>query len=332
MNESKATLEQIAQRTGVSKITVSRALKGQSGVGDELRKKILQAASEVGYNSNRLRDSPRTLRMAFVTPKRFFLATDSFYHSIYYHLNALCHEAFVDLSVFVVEREEELRGALPARLEGVDALFLGGELARPFLDAVRKLGKPTVTIDYDDIDYPGDCVIIDNFRMGAQATEYLIKRGYTKLGFVGTRRHSSNIADRIMGYRKILDRDNLPFEDRWLVDNYDPVSDTYVMKVDLPEPLPEAFVCHCDRAAFYFMESLKSRGILVPDQVAVISFDNTELAGATNPALTSVDISKKDFADTAFRLVQERLDQPSRPAQRIYLNTSIIERASAPQR
>lgn len=332
MSEQKATLDQIAARTGVTKITVSRALKGQSGVGEGLRKKIIQVAAELGYEYGRLRESPRTLRMAFVTPKRFFLSTDSFYHAIYYHLNALCHGARIDLSVFVIEREDEVAGRLPDRIDSADGLFLGGELGRPFLQALRGLAIPSVTIDYDDIEFPSDCVIIDNFRMGALAAEYLVKKGYGTIGFVGTSGHSSNIADRILGYRKVLERQGLPFHETWVVDNYDRASDNYVVQITLPDPLPEAFLCHCDRAAFYFIESLRSRGVAVPAQVAVVSFDNTELAAGTNPPLTSVEISKKDFAEAAFRLVLDRLDNPGRPVQRVYLDTAVVERDSVPDR
>lgn len=332
MSEPRATLDQIAARTGVSKITVSRALKGQSGVGEDLRRKILHAAAEAGYEFNRLRDTARTLRMAFITPKRFFLATDSFYHAIYYHLNGICHEAKVDLSVFVIEKDAEVAGELPPRLENSDALFLGGELARPFLRAVEGLGLPSVSIDYDDINHGGDCVIIDNFRMGAQATEYLVTKGYRRIGFVGASSHSSNIADRILGYKKILDREGLPFQAEWIIDNYDRAADNYVMKVTLPDPLPEAFLCHCDRAAFYFIESLRSQGIDVPRRVGVVSFDNTDLASSTVPALTSVEISKKEFAETAFRLINDRLETPGRSIQRVYLSTDVIERDSAPTR
>jgi LacI family transcriptional regulator len=327
----KITLEQIAQRLGTSKITVSRALKGQAGVSDGLRQQIFQTATDMGYEQQHLRTAKRKRRIVFLTPKRFYLVTDSFYHVIYYHLNILCSERNIEFSPFILEKENELQGILPDSINDCDDIIIGGEVAQAVIDSVAATAKPYVVVDYDPMDSRSDCVIIDNYRIGKILTEYLVRRGYKTVGFVGALSQSSNIADRILGYRKILYSRNLPVRSEWQIDNYDRETDNYLIDIPLPAHMPEAFICHCDRAAYYFMEKLKSSGISVPDQIALISIDNTELASSTSPALTSMDIDKHSFAEETLRLLDEREHGRTTP-KRVYLETRLIERDSVPER
>lgn len=334
MAESRTTLQEIADELGISKVTVSRALKGQSGVSDELRTKIEERSREMGYLKEKLRAESRARRLAFVTPTRYFLATDNFYQTIYMHLNGLCHDVGHDLSVFVVQPEDERRARLPPRLRGgeIDGTFLGGEMAAPFVAALVALGLPLVSIDYGEVPDGVDSVVVDNFRIGEAAARFLLERGYRRIGFVGGRGYSSNVADRYYGYRKVLDQAGLAPSDEWLVDNSDPRTGHYTLDFPLPDPLPEAFVCHCDRAAYYLIQRLRNAGRSVPGDVAVLSIDNTDLAASCEPRLTSFDIDKRQFAENAFRLLDDRLSGRSGPARRIYLDSAVVERDSAPGR
>lgn len=325
--KQKATLDQIAKQLGTSKITVSRALKGQSGVSDSLRQQIWQVASNLGYEHQRLKSNGKKMQVAFLTPKRFYLATDSFYHVIYYHLHTLCNEQNIILSLYILEKDDEELGNLPEGIENSDGIIVGGEVSKKILQAISVTAKPYVVLDYDPLDNHSDCIIVDNFRVGVVLTEYLFQRGYDRIGFVGSYALSSNVADRIMGYRKVLQTKNLPIQEDWIVDNYDKSTDNYILNSKLPDNMPDAFICQCDRAAYYFMEQLKSKGILVPDQIAIVSIDNTDLAASTIPALTSMNIDKQLFAKEALKLLIEQR-QGRTKVKRKYLNAELIERDS----
>jgi len=332
MATTRITLQEIADELGVSKVTVSRALKGQSGVGENLRRRVLKASQRLGYIKEKLRNEVRTRRLVFVTPRRYFLATDNFYQTIYSHINNRCHESAIDLSVFIVSPEDERDAKLPSRLGEieVDGLFLGGEMARAFIDALAVLGPPLVSIDFGELPKGLDCVVADNFRLGEAAASYLVSRGYSRIGFVGGRDYSSNVADRYYGYKKVIDQSGLAWREDWILDNADRRTGHYTLDYPLPDELPEAFICHCDMAAYYLIQRLRKEGCAIPRDVAVMSFDNTELAAACEPALTSVDISKSEFAAIAYRLLDERISGYSGPERRIYLDSAIVERDSVP--
>jgi LacI family transcriptional regulator len=325
--KKRITIEQIAKKVGTSKITVSRALKGQDGVGIELRKKIIQVASDLGYEKNRLHTTGQK-QVAFLVPKRFFLLTDSFYHVIFYYLNTLCNDDS-KISLFILEKDKEDKGLLPIVEEDFDGIIVGGEVSPKIIDAINQKSIPYVVIDNDSLDNFSDCVYIDNFRIGIELTDYLVKRGYKKIGFVGSCFQTSNITDRFLGYQKIQYYYHLPMKNSWIIDNYNDKTDSYLMDISLPEDLPEDFICQCDRAAYYFMESLKSQGIDVPNQVALVSIDNTELASSTEPKLTCVNIDKSLFAAEALRLLNERIEGRCERS-RVCLDSKLIERDSAP--
>ena len=326
--EKRTTIEQIAKKVGTSKITVSRALKGQEGVGIDLRNHIIKTASDLGYEKKRLHSSGQK-QIAFLIPKRFFLSTDSFYHVIYYYLNTLCAESDSKLALFILEREKEDKGILPIEADNYDGIIVGGEVCPTIIDTINKKNTPYVIIENNSLDNVSDCIFMNNFRIGIELTDYLVKRGYKKIGFVGSYFQTSNITDRFLGYKKIQYYYQLPMDDSWIIDNYNNRTNSYIMDISLPEDLPEAFICQCDRAAYYFMESLRSHGIKVPDQVALVSIDNTELASSTEPPLTSVNIDKSLFASEALRLLNERIDGRT-ITERVCLDSKLIERNSAP--
>lgn len=92
--------------------------------------------------------------------------------------------------------------------------------------------------------------------------------------------------------------------------------------------VPDAFVCHCDMAAYFLIQRLTMRGIKVPEDVSIISFDNTLLSESCTPALTSVNISTREIAEKSFQLLVERINNPHMSTQRIYTASTIIERDS----
>ncbi|MDR2617336.1 MAG: LacI family DNA-binding transcriptional regulator [Treponema sp.] len=332
MANNTITLAQIAERLGVSKITVSRALKGQPGVSDSLRKEARRLASELGYQYERLRSSQDEKgRFIFLVPKHFYLALDVFYHEIYYYLYSLCQAKGMELSVRILEKDAEERGILPEDAASAEGIFIGGEAAEPVLHGIAALRVPCVGIDFNITSGLFSCVCIDNFMIGVIAAEYLYKQGYRKIGFIGSHERTSSASDRIHGLMRVIGQKKLYFRDDWLFDNYDEQTGRYTINVPLPPEMPEAYIGYNDNTAYYFMEFLKSAGYRVPEDAAVIGIDNTSLAASCHPPMTSIEINRYRFAEEALRLMTEQLEGKN-AVQRVYLNPAIVERDSTPVR
>ncbi len=330
MRENKVTLQTIANQLGISKVTVFKALNNQPGVSVALQQKIVELAAHVGY----LRTYEKTERgpsnFAFLTPRRFFSEQEMFYTNIYYQINKRCMADANPLGLFIMESAEEKTGILPAKLNtgSYNGIFIGGEMSESFLQSLAKLQVPLVLIDYFTSIIRADMILIDNYISSYLITQYLIERGHKRIGFVGRKTDTHNIADRYFGYRKALLFAGLEFREDWNVVNYDPNNHLYTLDFAMPSDMPTAFVCHCDNAAYFMIQKLNMMGLSVPDEVSLVAFDNTALAKITRPALTTIENSREALANRAYDTMLKRLAHRDAHAYRVMLNSTIIERDS----
>lgn len=327
--EKKVTLQQIADQLGTSKVTVSRALNHKPGMSDALRKSILECAKANGLLVKT--DSPITAEaFAFLVPQRFFLEFDRFYTVIYFHLNHICQAQDITLTSIVISQEEEEKGQLPAQVlgNGYDGIFFAGECSTALLQAVTELNVPMVFIDFNRQGTNGGHILADNYCLSYDLTRYLIKRGHRRIGFVGDYLSNQNICDRYMGYLKALLFYGLVHDPEADIVNNDKNTGLYTMDFAMPREMPTAFVCACDMAAFYLYEKLKMMGLRIPEDVSVVSFDNTEICENMMPRLTSMEINKKDFAALAFRQMNNQLNGSLVSNERLFVASQLFERDS----
>lgn len=326
----KVTMQKIADKIGVTKVSVSKAINNQQGISDNLREQILAIAKQMGYTKLKNEEEKKNYSFAVVSPKRFFLEDETFYTTIYYYLNKRCMEKNYTVSCFVINDKEEISGLIPSQLltSNFDGIFIAGEFKRDYLKKIESLNGTKIAIDFYMLGITMDSVVIDNYDTGLEVTSYLIQRGHKKIGFVGNIKHTSSICDRYFGYSKAMKINNIPINEEWHISNNDTHTGVYTLDFQLPEDMPTAFVCHCDKAAFTLMQKLELCGIKVPDDVSVISFDNTSICDLVTPKLTSVDIDRKQIAIYSLEQMIYRLNHPHSLPKKIYLGSKLIERES----
>lgn len=324
----RVTMQDIADRLGVTKVTVSKAINNQPGVSSALRESILRAAREMSYAKSAPAET--RYRLAFVCPKRFFLEDDTFYTTIYYYINKRCSERGHSLSCFVINSADEISLRLPEPMctSYFDGLLIAGEFRRDYLELLRALPGTQVAVDFYLPELPIDCVVTDNFFLGQLVTEYLVRHGHRQIGFVGDIMATSSIGDRYFGYVKVLTQNGLPVREQWRIVNNDALTGQYTQSCRLPEALPTAFVCHCDKAAFTLARQLETMGVSVPGEVSIISFDNTNLCELMRPHLTSVHFDRREIAKRSIQALFTRIESPDAPVGIQYLQGTLIERDS----
>lgn len=328
--KEKPSLQTIADRLGVSKVTISRALRHEDGVSDELRNEIIRVATEIGYKMDALRLRNTTTQIAFILPMRYFLETDHFYKEIFFYFDRLCAGNRSSTILCLVDQDMERDGVLPQGLNNADirGIIVGGELAPGYFDTLAALGLPTVVVDYYTSRKELAHVVVNNYELGYTAGSYLLAKGHRDIGFVGGYHISSNVADRIFGVRKALQQEGSDIPPHWVIENNEPQTGLYSLNFTLPEKLPTAFICHCDLAAYYLVKKLQSLGKRVPEDVSVVSFDDTETAVRTVPPLTSIRIDRELFARHAMAELTHYLKNHAWRSHRTYLDAHIVERSS----
>jgi len=324
---AKVTLERIATEIGVSKVAVYKALNDKKGVSEDLRVRIKQCGETLGYVKKPSLMEAKNKKFIFFIGQDFFLTpSEQYYSTIFYFLSSECNKSSSMLQIAFLEPEKTLE-----RMEAVIAsfrpngIFIAGQVDEAIMRRMEHVGFSVVYIDYYSPLHPGNYVIVDNFHLSYTLTKYLIGKGHRRIGFVGDITKTSAIADRYYGYRKALNEENIESSDDWHVNvNIERNADIPHLAFAI---LPTAFICHCDAAAQWMYTALALKGLRIPEDVSVVSFDNTALCDSLMPKLTSAGPQKDYYAKKAFATMLESLSNPNRTIL-LPIKTNLVERAS----
>lgn len=310
--KKKVKLEDIAEKLDVSIVTVSNALKGKKGVSSEMREKILAAAEKMGYQSTlREKKDHNSYIIGVAVAEKYVKEFPSFYMDIYQRIagEAVKKGHLTVLEVVTAEKESMERPFEPFLEKKTAGLILIGELKKEYIRALRRnYDIPIICVDYYDVYEDIDYIVTDGFGGMARMTEFLLEQGYRDLMFVGTPTATKNITDRYLGYCKALEKAGIEDAQERVLPDRDFVNGDYRIDFELPERLPEAFVCNCDKTAGILIEKLSGFGICVPEDVSVVGFDdyNAQLPGDLK--LTTYENDEKAIAQISMNMMLRRIE------------------------
>ncbi len=318
----------IAERLGISTVSVSKALNGDKGVSEETRQRVLRTAADMGYQGplRHRREPDRQYVIGILIPSRYLDTTETFYLHLYQHV---LKQATVMNSVLLMETLEDAqaeRGDLPRLMADgrTDGLILLGN--PPFDYAARMRGKWTKPVIYMDFSAPGadrDAVLSNNLYGAAALTEYLAAKGHRRIGFLGTLNVTDSINDRYLGYCRGIMRNHLPFRTDWCLDDRNRNTGEFC-EICLPEDMPTAFVCNCDGAANRLIEKLKESGLRVPEDISIVGFDDYLPSGAVVP-VTTWTVDADEMARLTVRTLISRMKhEPGYPTQQIVSGHLVV--------
>lgn len=332
--KEKINMGKIAEMFGVSIVTVSKALNDKDGVSDELREKIKEAAEKLGYRPNHAAKSLKTQKVynvGILIANRYVDSQEAYYFSV-------CGEMIKKLIglgysgiMEILMKEDEESGKLPHmyREQKVDGMIVLGQLEEPYLKALEKIDLPMIYVDFY-VNYSNiDTIITDNFFSSYQLTVSLIEQGHRKIGFVGNIYSTSSIQDRFLGYYKALLEYQIPLNESMIVSDRDGLGKLIDLK--LPKEIPTAFVANCDQVAYKLINTLKQHGYQIPEDISVVSFDNSLYSTIAQPMITTIDNNVLEMVDTATKIMIKKINNPSRTYGRVLIKGKLIKRESSRQ-
>lgn len=308
----------IANKLGVSVVTISNALAGREGVSDEMRKKICETAESMGYKpSNTKVGKKRSYiknygkNVGILTSERFVGARGTFYWELTASISDKLSRLNISTVYECVKHESEEKGILPnmAYENRVDAIIVIGQVHRSYIDCLSKLTIPLLFVDFYDSRYNIDSVNSDSFNGGYMITDHLVEMGHRKIGFFGTMNATSSINDRFLGYLKCLIENGLEYRKEWTLGDRDDNGSLYT-KIDFPDDMPTAFVCNCDETAFRVISALKSKGVRVPEDISVVGYDNYTVSSICIPTITTVEVDIEKMAQMSVEMISRKLTDP----------------------
>lgn len=300
-------LSDIAERVGVSTVTVSKALSGQKGVSEEVRKKIRSIAEELGYqqpSAARKSQNHRNFNIGILISERFLVKYESFYWQMYQAVatRATAEECFTMLEV--IGKAEEENGRMPKLVQErkVDGIIVIGKMMDAYLQHLNtEAGIPVIYLDYYNGREASDSVISNSYYGTYELTYYLYRMGHRKIAYVGTLLATESITDRYFGYQKALLELGLEQKKEWVLDDRHIETgeiDTVNM-LQIPKDMPTAFVCNCDLTASFLIKKLKDNGYRVPEDISVVGFDNYLYPGLSDIQITTYEVDLEEMARRA---------------------------------
>lgn len=323
------TMRDIADKLGISNVTVSNALSDKAGVSADLRRKIKETAVEMGYKfstSPKTNGIDRFKNIGVIIPERFIGPYGSFYWSLY---NAVIQELMIYNCYSILEilkANDERNNDIPKIIADgrVSGLIVIGQVSNQYAKMLSGITIPLVFLDFYVKDVDVDCVLHDSYFGMYRLTDYLISCGHKDIGFVGTVNATSSIQDRYMGFLKALMENGIASNSKWQIDDRDENGE-YIDFV-LPKPMPTAFICNCDEVAYNFIRFLKKKGYRVPEDISVAGYDNYLIMNTSVPSITTVNVSIQELAEMTAQAINELLtDRNKRPHRRVVTGDVIIK-------
>jgi len=335
----QATLADVADLAGVSRQTVSNAMNNPALLRPDTLERVQAAVAELGYTPNRAARNLRT-RTSWLIGMRFApaqegtanAAMDRFVHS----LVEQCREAGYQVLLFAADTNEDADPVAGyddlLRSTAVDAFVVTDTyLGNPQTAWLTERGAPFVAFGrpWDDPTAAHPWVDVDGAAGVRMATEHLLDRGHTRIGWIGWRRDSRIGEDRRSGWATAL-------HDRGLVTAglASRVEDTIASGAEaaavlLDEAAPSAFVCASDTLAMGVLHTLDSRGLRAGRDIAVVGFDDSQVAQVVPGGLTSVRQPLEQVAVEIVARLESRLAQPPGPSEGVLLTPTLVVRGSS---
>lgn len=331
------TIKDVAKRAGVSPSTVSRVISKHPRISIETSRRVSAVMEELGYYPNLMAKSlvsktTRTIGIILPKPAEELLQNFFFYELMRGVLAQLTRAGYDLLMAGGTNEREELetvtRLIRGGRVDGL--LLLYSRTSDPVIELLHEQKVPFVLIgrslDYDNI----RSVDNDNVQAAYDATNHLIQQGQKRIGFVGGPVKLAMTQDRMTGYTKALKEAGLPFKDGWVVEGEFLIESGFRAMASImsqPEP-PTALVVIDDVVAFGVLKGLAELGYRIPQDIAIVSFNNIALSELTMPPITSVDIGTYQLGYTAAQMVI-RLIQQEEILQRQIIPHRLVVRESS---
>jgi LacI family transcriptional regulator len=304
-HEKEVTIYDIAQKLNISSATVSRALKDDPVVSKKTRKKIFELAEEMGYRSNLF---ARNLRQKQTNTIGVIVheLNSTFITSVLAGIEKITTEAGYDLiiahsSESYTKEIANAKNLFHKRVDGLIASLAFDTTDLNHFKPFRDKGVPVVFFDRVEQDGDNTVVIIDNYHCGYIATKHLIEQGCKRIAHVTSSLKRNVYSQRFKGYREALSEHNIPFDESLVMVNNlsEKAGLESALKLLEMNPRPDGIFFTNDFVAAVGMRTLKERGVKIPDDIAIVGFNNDTISKIIEPSLTTINYPGTDMGEIA---------------------------------
>jgi len=332
----RTTMSDVAREAGVSLMTVSRVLNSKGEVSSETRQRVLDVIARLDYRPSGVARSlvtQRTSTIGLVVPDNANPFFSEVARGVEHAAYAQGYNVFLCNTDADLQRERAVLHSLEEkRVDGV--VLCSSRLEDDELRTVITRHPAMVLVNRRLEGESVAAVLVDNERGGRMATEHFLHTGRRRVGFLTGPTASRSGRQRVTGYLAAFAAADLPYSSAWMCPCAPTVEGGRQASRELLAAHPglTALLCYNDLVAVGALQACVELHCAVPDQLAIIGFDDIPLAALVTPPLTTCHVPRYELGCEAMRLLLDRINASPGPHGEAVLQPELIVRASAPGR
>jgi LacI family transcriptional regulator len=338
-DQKEITIYDIAKHLNISATTVSRGLKNHPTINKNTRKKIADAAKELGYRSNTFASSLRSNRthtIGVIVPRLNSNFMSSVLAGMEYAASRETYNLIITQSL--EKREKEKANAHTMYNKRVDGLLISLAYDTENISHLQPFFSKGIPVVFFDRTYPHSesvSIVIDNFKAAYDITKHLLEQGCRKIMHLGGNMLRDVYSQRLEGYKRALQDHKIPFDEKFIfISNLSEEAGTEAAKHILKlkaNKRPDAVFSANDTAAVHCMMALKSAGINIPGDIAFAGFNNDPISKVIEPNLTTINYSGYHVGEVAVMNLINHLKglTSTRTTNTIVLRADLVVRDSS---
>ncbi len=329
-------IEQIAADLKVSNASVSRALNDRPGVSQELRDRILRRASELNYTPSlvaRGLATSQTFTLGFFVRQKPDVSaqTDPFYGQVLQGIEQVLaasnyHVAVGMLTSDILMTPNDFRFVRERRIDGM--VLAGPDIPNEFVLAMLSTNVPVVLVDNKLTHFVTNCVNTDDEAGGYAAARHLIDYGHQRIGIISGPQHWYSSSRRVRGAQLALAEAGLPLHTVHMERTTIESGESATKQMLKAHPDVTGLCAVNDAMALGAIRTARRENRRVPEDLSIIGFDNIDWAQLNDPALTTIDIPKRQLGQEAAKRLLSMLDDTDSSPVEVMVSTKLIVRQS----
>ena len=328
------TLEDIARLSGVSRSTVSRVINRDPNVKDHTRDKVMEIIQSINFQPNL---AARGLAAGYTSVIGMVIPTgvssifsDPYFPLLIQGVTSACNATGYSVMLWLAEPEHERKTINQILYSGlIDGVIVSSmRMDDPLIDRLAEGNRPFITIGRHPTNEKINYVDVDNCAGAYQAVMYILRTGHRRVAMITGPQNTVGGRDRYQGYQDALRERGLPLIPELVaVGEYSDPSGYLAMKRLLPHR-PDAVFAASDAMAFAAMRAIQEAGLRIPEDIAVVGFDDIPAAATSQPSLTTVRQPIQRTGSLAAEMLIDMIEHPDPQPRRIVLPTELVIRSS----
>lgn len=311
--EKEVTIYDIAKKLNISPTTVSRALNNNTAVSLSTRKKVVALAESLGYRHNLFASSLRlqktnTIGVILHELNSYFIT------SVLAGIEKVARAEKYNLIIVHSAENAEIEIANASNLfhKRVDGIIASLSLGTKDLQHFKQFSEKKIPVVFFDRVFEnseGAKIIINNFQAGYDATAHLIDQGCKRIALITSNLQRNVYSERMRGYRQALSDNKMKFDDKLVIVDGLKEEDAIrsCNRILVMKPMPDGIFITNDFCASVVMQALKEKGFRVPQDVAIVGFNNDIIGKVVSPKLTTIDYPGFEMGKIAARTLIDHL-------------------------